>query len=228
MTIAFRHDELFETNPQISPYTLEVPDVGDVLIIDNFYRFPWEIQTMLEDSWSQLWKTSPTSRNGIDYTDCRLMFEGFDTGELNQFEPQQLIADMSKLHLGIELKDNPAPYAFNNYSNIKIPDESMQMYPHQDGNNMLAAVIYLDAIENGGTAFYKQAQMQDVGYTEVENVLVDVDKYYDMAGVVPAKFNRCVIYPSMYMHGGYIEDHKAYSKNEWRRTQVYFLPIKSM
>lgn len=229
MTIAYTHDELFEVNSQISPYTIEVPDLGNVVVIDNFYKFPYEINTMLEDTWSQLWKTSPTSRNGIDYYDCRLMFEGFDTGELNQFEAQQLIGDMSKLHLGITIRDNPAPYAFNQYCNIKVPDQNMQMYPHTDGEvPMVAAVVYLDPIESGGTAFYRDTEMKDVGYTEQENLLVDVDKHYDMAGIINARFNRCVIYPSWYMHGGIIEHHAKYSKNNWRRTQVFFLPIKSM
>jgi hypothetical protein len=228
MTIAFRHDDLFEVNSQLSTKKYNLDNMGDILVVDNFYQFPWEINTMLEDSWSQLWKVSDSSRNGIDYFDCRLKFEGYNTKTLHQYEAQQLIGDLAKMHLGIEIADEVAPYAFNNFTNVTVPDNNMQMYPHMDGYNMLAAVIYLDPIENGGTAFYKQAKMADVGYGEEENILVDVDKYYDMAGVVEAKFNRCVIYPSWYMHGGYIDDHAKYSKNQWRRTQVYFMKIKSM
>jgi hypothetical protein len=228
MTIAFRHDDLFEVNSQLSTQRMTVDGLGDIAVIDNFYKFPWEINTMLEDSWSQLWKTNDKSRNGIDYFDCRLMFQGFDTGSTYQYDAQRLIQDVSRIRLGIELKDEPAPYAFNNFTNVKIPDEGMQMYPHVDGNDMVAAVIYLDPIEDGGTAFYRQAEMQDIGYDESDNVLVDVENHYDVAGVVPAKFNRCVIYPSWYMHGGWINDHAKYSKNQWRRTQVYFMKIKSM
>ena len=38
------------------------------------------------------------------------------------------------------------------------------------------------------------------------------------------KKNRCIIYPSWYIHGAYMQDHTQWVDN-WRYTQVYFMKL---
>ena len=90
-------------------------------------------------------------------------------------------------------------------------------------------LVYLDKQEDGGTAIYDGEWI-----TNDENMalLYPVEERFNLRQVIPAKFNRCVVFPGNCMHGAYINDYHRYLEN-WRFTQVTFyhpqgdtMPIK--
>ena len=53
------------------------------------------------------------------------------------------------------------------------------------------------------------------------SLLYPVEERFNLERVIPAKFNRAVIFPGNRMHGAYIDDYNKY-KDNWRFTQVLF------
>ena len=54
------------------------------------------------------------------------------------------------------------------------------------------------------------------------NVLCHVEERFAIERIIPAKFNRCVIFPGNRIHGAWIEDYNKYSGDSWRFTQATF------
>ena len=60
---------------------------------------------------------------------------------------------------------------------------------------------------------------------EHQGLLQPVEEMMDLKHVIPAKFNRCVLFTGNKMHGAYINDYNKY-KEEFRMSQVlFFHPI---
>tara|TARA_B100001121_G_C18648161_1_gene602713 strand:- start:1018 stop:1344 length:327 start_codon:yes stop_codon:yes gene_type:complete len=79
-------------------------------------------------------------------------------------------------------------------------------------------LVYLDKEEDGGTAVYDGEWITN---DEDMSLLYPVEERFSIERVIPAKFNRAVIFPGNRMHGAYIEDYNKYIDN-WRFTQVLF------
>ena len=101
----------------------------------------------------------------------------------------------------------------------------MQHYPHIDSAlntpdhlSTLNMLVYMDKQEDGGTAIYDGEWI-----TNDENMalLYPVEERFKIRQVIPAKFNRCVIFPGNCMHGAYVNDYHRYLE-DWRFTQVTF------
>ena len=116
-------------------------------------------------------------------------------------------------------------YEFNCFKTSNVFDKKMQHYPHIDSAlgtpdhlSTLNMLVYLDKQEDGGTAIYDGEWI-----TNDENIslLYPVEERFNIRQVIPAKFNRCVIFPGNCMHGAYINDYNKYCE-EWRFTQVTF------
>ena len=56
---------------------------------------------------------------------------------------------------------------------------------------------------------------------EEQGLLYRVEDRFKLERVIPAKYNRCVIFPGNQMHGAYIEDYSRYLE-KFRYTQVIF------
>ena len=83
-------------------------------------------------------------------------------------------------------------------------------------------MIYLDKQEDGGTAVYENSWVENM---EHHGVLQPVEDMMDLKCVIPAKYNRCVLFTGNKMHGAYINDYNKY-KDDWRMSQVlFFYPI---
>ena len=54
-----------------------------------------------------------------------------------------------------------------------------------------------------------------------EGLLQPVEEIMDLAYVIPAKFNRAVLFAGNKMHGAYIDDYTAYT-DYYRYSQVVF------
>lgn len=227
------HYELFELNDSINVTTKTIEGLGDIVIIDDFYKHPDDIHLFLRDQWVQAWKSGPNSVNFKEYYDCRLSFQHNVNNHPRECESQRLIWDLTARKLGYIPQKIFQPYNFNYFRWINPPQsKDIQSYPHQDDDNMIASVIYLNRDEdtNGGTAFYAETEVNpEVGVMEQDDLRVDISKNYTLLDVVPAKFNRCVIYPGWFMHGAYIEDHTFYMQDDsidrWRINQVYFFKL---
>ena len=71
MPVPYLKHMLFDLNPNLTIDTGEIEGVGKIVIIENFFKYPDEIKRMLDQSWVTSWKNSPTSKNFVDYYDCR-------------------------------------------------------------------------------------------------------------------------------------------------------------
>lgn len=226
MPIPYFHYELFELNDNLDVQLLKVEGLGHIIQIDDFYKYPDDIHHMLESSYVQSWHNGPGSRNFVDYYDCRLAFQHNPNNHPKEMEYQRLIWDLSKTWLGIDCKKVYSPYMFNLFTWKNVPSSNIQMYPHIDDTDTLATVTFLDKIEDGGTAFYKEpVDSHKIGFEEGDNIQIDINKDADLVGVAPAKFNRCIVYPGWYPHGGYIDNHDRYSEGNWRMNQVNFFKL---
>ena len=221
MIIPYLHHELFALSNQISTGVEYIEGIGPVVIIDNFYAYPDDIQSMLHSAWVPSYHLNAKSRNFKDYYDCRHNIQVTPTEHPTEHESQMLIRDVAKHKLGFECVDKEYDYAFNYFKWISedVPGQNIQSYPHQDSLNHIASVIYMNDSEKHGTAFYYNVNTDQ---DEVIDIRVDVDQNAELATVIPARKNRCIVYPSWYVHGAYIQDHSEWVDN-WRISQVYFM-----
>lgn len=201
-----------------------------VLYIDNFYETPDLVYEWLESQPYPYWKyTGGETRNGKDYNDCRIAqrMPGFG----NALERQKF-ATILKLCQENFWKGKyrfDFIYEFNCFQTITVFDRKLQHYPHIDSSMLdsddcttLNMLVYMNKDENGGTAFYDGELIPN---NEAENVLYPVEERFKLERIIPAKYNRCVIFPGNRLHGAYIEDYKPYSveNNGWRYSQVLFI-----
>ena len=223
MPVPYLKHMLFDLNPNLTVDTGEIEGVGKIVIIENFFKYPEEIKRMLDQSWVTSWKNSPTSKNFVDYYDCR-----FDLSrDITSFRSdgyQALIRELADTELGIRCNNYEVPTSFNVFQWLNPPaSHHIQSRPHIDGRNLLASIVYLDKYSNGGTAFY--TKYRELDYTEEDDIRYDIDKHADLTEVVEANFNRCVIYPGQYPHGAYINDHNIYTGENWRMNMVMFMEM---
>jgi len=210
MIIPFIGQDLFEVNPN---YTI-VEQSNTFLVIDNFYKNYDEIFNVLNNIPAPAWKyTSRDTKNFVDYYDCRPTIDiRFSNGYQHIDEIHRLIfGKWNSDTAQIETK----PYEFNYFKVINSNvNETHQMFPHVDYD--YTAIIYLDKIGNGGTAFY---DIDEIPNNENENLLVDVSSYTKT--IIESKPNRMLIFKGETPHGGYIRNYDAYS-TDWRINQAIF------
>ena len=222
MTVPYQKHQLFALNPQLGVTKRKVEGVGDVVIIENFFAYPDDIALMLEHAWCSSWKNSPTSNNFIDYYDCRYSLDR-DVSSYDSTEYQQIVKDLALSKLGIKCHAREVGTTFNVFQWIDPPkDIGIQMHPHIDGKNVLASIVYLDKFSDGGTAFYSEYQ-DNPDIPESEDIRYDISKNAKLLDIVEANFNRCVIYPGNFPHGGYINNHSTYTGDNWRLNMVMFM-----
>ena len=77
----------------------------------------------------------------------------------------------------------------------------------------------MDKQDNGGTAVYEGEWITN---DEQINLLYPVEERFQLRQIVPAKFNRLVMFTGNKLHGGYVEDYSKYMGENWRYTQVTF------
>lgn len=201
-------EDIFEWNPN---YTLTYEN--GVIICDNWYRYPERIEECLSNFSISRGKYSKTSKNWVDYYDCRFSIRvNFPSKCL---EPLEEIGNIIREYFVDASSDLTTDiYEFNAYKNIKrdIPS-TLQHYPHID-DDVYNCIVYLDRVESGGTAIY---EMNRIPLQEEHNILYNVENIAKR--IIPAKFNRLVIFDGNIMHGGYIADHNAYI-DTWRLNQA--------
>ena len=203
-----------------------------VLYIDNLYENPDAIYDWLEKQDVALWKYSEErqSRNTQDYLDCRVIHKiGYPTRLYgNQMDMLTNICRQYWWPHGYQWDEC---YEFNAFQSLKDHGKEIQHYPHidsaldsQDKDSVINCIVYMDKVANGGTAIYEGTWVTN---EEEVNLLYPVGELFDIKEVIPAKFNRLVMFPGNQLHGGYIDDYSKYMGDSWRYTQVtFFHPMR--
>jgi len=206
-------DQLFELNDELG-----IAFIDDVIYIDNFYKNYEQIYELLNNISVPNWKISPEGKNFVNYYDC---FYGIDNSNCSQKWANGIIkiGELITQFFNEEKKLSPrsTDYNFNIFKNITQNRSSdLQHFPHID--HAYNAIIYLDKICSGGTALYPD--IEQLHNTE------QIDLFYNTSNInkkiIQAKPNRLAIFKGEQYHGGYIEDHNAYTGENWRMNQVMF------
>tara|TARA_A100001015_G_scaffold38437_1_gene42271 strand:- start:7672 stop:8367 length:696 start_codon:yes stop_codon:yes gene_type:complete len=227
MNKAFITDDLFEISKKIDPQW-----DGHTITIDNFYENAEDIYEWLENQQYPLWKYNPdreTQKNGVEYNDCRLVSRiPHITRRFTQ--KMDMIYDICRQYFwkgDYDLHDNV--YEFNCFQTLKHFDSTLQHFPHIDSKldtpnelSTLNMIVYLDKEESGGTACYHGEWIKN---DESRNLLYPVKDIFELERIIPAKFNRCVIFAGNRIHGAWIDDYNKYSEEsgKWRYNHVNFL-----
>lgn len=205
---------------------------NNCIVIDNFYENAEELHTWLCNRDYPLWKYYPergVTRNTLDYYDCRI------TDKIGHPNDQWMndLARVEELCVKYYRK-NGYEYDYgieiNCFQTINVFDNKFQHYPHadaaltaQDDCSTLNMIVYLDKVEDGGTAVYDGAWITN---QESKNLLYPVEEKFALKKVIKHKFNRCVIFPGNVLHGAYINNYEKYSGDNWRFTHIRFLEPK--
>ena len=220
-------DELFKFNSNF------IADFdGEVLTIDNFYEDPDTLYEWIKNRDYPMWKynTERATRNGIDYNDCRITDKIAHPSRIYENEMNRVL-NLCRKYFHKGGYDWQRIYEFNCFQTITEFDPKIQHYPHTDSElatpdneSTLNMIIYMDKEDDGGTAVYEGTWLSN---DEHLNVLFPVLDRFELRRVVPAKFNRCVIFPGNRIHGAWIDDYSKYTGDSWRYSQVNFLhPVK--
>jgi hypothetical protein len=217
-------DELFKQSARHLPV---FDEDNQVLTIDNFYENPEEIHDWLTSQQYPLWKysTERDTENAQRYNDCRITNKVAHPTRLYFAEIERVLDQCRKyFHKGEYHWD--MIQEFNVFQTIEEFDTKVQHYPHIDSelhmsNNAstLNMLVYLDKEESGGTAVYGGEWITN---DEAHSLLYPVEERFTIDHIIPAKFNRCVIFPGNRLHGAYIDDYTKYSGEKWRFSQVQF------
>lgn len=206
-------DQLFELNDELG-----IAFIDDVIYIDNFYKNYEQIYELLNNISAPNWKICPESKNFIDYYDCSYVVDNFRCSE-KYANGMIMIGELISKFFKEEKRfvPNSTNCKFNIFKNITYNrSNNLQHFPHID--TVYNAIIYLDKICSGGTALYPD--IERLHNTE------QVDLFYDTSKInkkiIQAKPNRLAIFKGEQYHGGYIENHNAYTGENWRINQVMF------
>lgn len=226
MNKCFDVDVLFEVKDKLDP----VYEDG-VITIRDFYKNPEDIYEWLNNQSYPLWKYSSerTSRNNIDYNDCRLIHKLGNPTRKYYNDMERLLNVCRKYwHKGRYQYDEVLE--FNCFQSKTINDTTLQHYPHldsklacKDKESVLNMLVYLDKEESGGTAIYAGDWITN---NEHVNLLYPVKERFEKIKVIPAEFNTAVIFTGNKLHGAWIDDYKKYQNDKWRFSQVnFFKPV---
>lgn len=208
-------------------WTIQFDGDNQVIIIDDFYEDPDAIYDWLMGQDYPLWKysTEAQTQNGKVYNDCRTTLavsHPTRMWHMNIFRLQQICAH----HWWKPGYDTAQRFEFNIFQTIEEFDNKYQHYPHVDSPltqadeaSTINVLWYLDKEESGGTAVYNGEWITN---DERHNLLYPVEEKFDVAHIIPAKFNRCVMFPGNRLHGAWIDDYTKYSGDKWRISQVQF------
>ena len=105
MPIPYLHHELFELNDGLLCKKHVIEGIGPIVVIDKMYKYPSDIELMLDQAWVPSFHYGRHSANYKDYYDCRHNIQICKTNHAKENEVQLLIRDMAKNYLGYEFID---------------------------------------------------------------------------------------------------------------------------
>lgn len=219
----FNDKILFDISDDLTINVVTSTIFGKAIVIDNFYKNPYEVREFALSSNAQLTDFFPKSNgNGNKYIDARIQHVN-TTANLRPSPNCLFICNTIKQHFFVDIDpiEMSKVIAFNYFKSLSQIDPKYQLHPHKD-NYDFASVVYLDKTNSGGTNMYFGECIPDcLPPSDDWEGLFPIDRYYREWCLLDSVFNRCVIYQGTYTHGQYIKDYDLVSK-EPRLTQVFF------
>ena len=168
----YRPDELFEVNENLKVRAVDIGDGAKAIIIDNFYKNPYDIRNLILNSPAPIWKNTPDGLNWKEYYDCRHQLFYID-----QLPFVIALFKLTEYYFTNKFDPNPFGYGFvtNVFQWIKDqPKNSVGNRVHADGlleahdeeghikddikyNDTIATNVFFNTPDecHGGTALYK-------------------------------------------------------------------------
>ncbi|MEL4180240.1 DUF6445 family protein [Roseateles sp. PN1] len=195
--------------------------VGDhqVVFIDNFLEDP---QALLEQACQSRFEPYPGQVNKKGYPGIRAEAPAAYSANLTE-----LLEPLIKVNFQVP-EDLPLRKSICAFSLTTTQPQDMgplQCTPHFDAStpHHMAVLLYLCGEQHGGTGFYRhkatglqqitpetREQYLDVYYEEI-NRRLPAQRYFDRGdeqfsflGMIPARFNRLVVYPGSLLHSACI------------------------
>ena len=222
MNKTYKLDELYKVRDNFDNHEFD----GFCLTIDDFYENAEDIYEHITNRQYPMWKynTESSTQNGVNYNDCRIVDTIGHPTRLYWNEHNRIL-DLCRRYFHKGDYEWNKLIEFNCFQTIDVFDNKLQHYPHVDSpldrpDNLstLNFLVYLDKEDDGGTAVYDGEWITN---DENMSLLYPVEERFNLERVIPAKFNRAVIFPGNRMHGAYIEDYNKFV-DKWRFTQVLF------
>ncbi|MBO9687772.1 DUF6445 family protein [Roseateles chitosanitabidus] len=206
-----------------SPYSVRMPpEVQSVRVGDHSVVF---IDDFLEDPLALVEAAAASRFERCAGLAERKGYPGIRAQAPAEYSAQlvELMDPLIKINFGVpeELGARKSPCSF---SLTTVPPHELgelQRIPHFDasGPNYMAVLLYLCDGRHGGTGFYRHKatglqritrenvdRYQDACYGELDRqpppprYFDDSSEHFEFLGMIPAKFNRVVIYPGSLLH----------------------------
>ena len=181
--------------------------------IDNFYKFPEEVEKFFNDSppYVHKWST-PNSLNTVDFLDIShyiLNHEGFIETEKKKYE--LLNRDHTQAFKAIQTN-------YMKFINLKDNYKENFWWPHIDEHASYNCLIYLNKTPCDGTNLYEK--ISDNEGTEHTKPWQSKNKYNILCNI-KSKYNMLTIFRADIYHGMAVDSDKF--KKEFRKNQVIFI-----
>lgn len=205
------------------PYAIRMPpDIRSVrigqhqaVLIDNFLENP---QALVEDAARARFELCPGAAEGKGYPGMRAPAPMAYSQSLTE-----LLDPLIKVNFGVpeDLPVKKVPCTFSLTTVAPQDLGPLQRIPHFDAStpHYMACLLYLCSEQHGGTAFYRHnatglqqitAQNRDaygeVVYAELDRhpppprYFDDSSEHFTFLGMIPARFNRLVVYHGSLIH----------------------------
>ena len=202
--------------------------IGDhqALVIDDFLEHP---QEMLEEALHSAFKPCPGAEQQKGYPGLRAAAPSDYSQRITE-----LLDPLIKVNFGVpealEVKKTPCCFSLTTVAPEALGP--LQRTPHFDAStpHHMAALLYLCDDSHGGTGFYRhnatglqrimaenRERYLDVYYDEI-NARHPAPRYFDhsdaqftLLGMIPARFNRMVVYPGSLLHSACINPARSIS-----------------
>jgi hypothetical protein len=210
----------YELNPQLSIQLLNPAHaIQKIIVIENLLANP---QALIEFAAENRFEAYPRSASGRGYPGIQLVPPTAYSQAITHFI-KPIIQKKFGVDEALEMRKSKCAISLMTLK----PEElsPAQCVPHFDTSNVnqFAIILYLCDQIHGGTAFYRHNatgfefitpstsdQYFDNLFAEQKNrppaqrYFTDSDPQFTKLGVVPAKFNRMVIYRSCTLHSPYL------------------------
>ena len=203
---------LFECN--IENFKREKTENIELFTCDNFYKNPFEILEIINNNHADFHKKQiKNTLNGKYFEDRRhsLYFDNLNqlSNKLSNIIKQKCARPNQFLTNIMKFKKEK----FNDF-------ENNYWWPHTDDG--MTAIIYLNEENIDGTNIYQEneEQLQIQNFTQEHVDPWRNKKFWNKKYTIKAKFNRCVIFNGLDIHGCAITDETYF--NKYRVNQVIF------
>lgn len=203
---------LFDLNENMEIEVLKDLVIGTYVHVHNIFKYPEKVREYILSCPAPIWKPTSTTRNFIDYVDCRhqqIIAGGAMLDAQNL--AIQLILDVYGVEIGNVSSDTMlVTNVFKDL--VPKPDNFVgRGRPHRDnappvkGFALLTPLNYMPEEGVSSTDYYtpKNEGIDEEGLYETgENYYTDrMSEYWEVIGSLPHEFNRALLFPTEHYHG---------------------------